>query len=233
LTAAKRELHGRRVGRPLRHRGQRALQELLPKLRVPLAEDGLIDPCALFGRAVDGVWLEIGSGDGTHAAWQAAQNPDIGIIAVEPFMNGIASLVAMAEERQLTNIRVLDDDVRLLLDRLPPQSINRAFILFPDPWPKRRHWRRRIVNPSVLDELARLMPIGAELRVATDVQDYLVWMLRVLRAHPDFDWAPRSADDWRVRPDDWPGTRFEEKGLEAGRRSTYLSMKRAAQADYT
>ncbi len=77
------------------------------------------------------------------------------------------------------------------------------------------------------------MPIGAELRVATDVQDYLVWMLRVLRAHPDFDWAPRSADDWRVRPDDWPGTRFEEKGLEAGRRSTYLSMKRATQADYT
>jgi tRNA (guanine-N7-)-methyltransferase len=233
LTDYTRELHGRRVGRPLRHRGQHALQELLPKMRVPMAGDGPIDPAALFGRPVEAVWLEIGAGDGTHAVWQAAQNPGIGFIAIEPFVNGVASLVAMAAERGLDNIRVLDDDARLLLGRLHSESIARAFILFPDPWPKRRHWRRRIVNPAVLDELGRLMPVGAELRVATDVQDYLVWMLRILRGHPDFDWAPVSADDWRVRPDDWPGTRFEEKGREAGRQSTYLSLLRMPRVDYT
>jgi tRNA (guanine-N7-)-methyltransferase len=232
LITVKRELHGRRVGRPLRHRGLQAVQELLPRLRVPLTASAPIDPRALFDHPVTAVWLEIGSGDGVHAVWQAARNPDVGYIAVEPFVNGMASLVAAASEQGLGNIRVLDDDVRLLLELLAPGSVDRAFILFPDPWPKRRHWRRRIVNAEVLDQLGLLMPVGAELRVATDVPDYLVWMLRVLRDHPDFDWLPSSADDWRVRPDDWPGTRFEAKGLEAGRRSTYLSLQRSSSFDY-
>lgn len=232
MIAAKRELHGRRVGRPLRHRGLQAVQELLPRLRVPLTASTPLDPRTLFDHPVREVWLEIGSGDGMHAVWQAAQNPDIGYIAVEPFVNGMASLVAAAFEQGLQNIRVLDDDVRLLLEQLAPGSIDRAFVLFPDPWPKRRHWRRRIVNTQVLDQLGRLMPQGSELRVATDVQDYLVWMLRVLRQHPDFDWSPACADDWCVRPDDWPGTRFETKGLEAGRHSTYLSLQRRHMSDF-
>lgn len=202
------------------------MAEVLPRLRLSLPETGNLDPVAAFGRPVRAVWLEIGAGNGGHAVWQAANHPDIGVIAVEPYMNGVAALTAAAEEQGLDNIRVLDDDARLLLQRLPDASIARTFIIHPDPWPKRKHWRRRIVCEPVLDELARLMPAGAELRVATDDVGYLVWMLRVLRRHPGFAWQPRSADDWRIRPDDWPQTRFEEKGIAAGRPSTFLSLRR-------
>lgn len=226
LSRADRGLYGRRIGRPLRHRAQRAVAELLPRLRLDLPESGFIEPAALFGRPVRAVWLEIGAGNGSHAVWQAAHNPDIGLIAVEPFLNGVAVLLSAAEERGLDNIRVLDDDARLLLAALPDASIARTFVIHPDPWPKRRHWRRRIVCAPVLDALARLMPDGAELRVGTDDVGYLVWMLRELRAHPGFAWEPKGADDWRLRPADWPQTRFEEKGLAAGRPSTYLSLRR-------
>ncbi len=202
------------------------MADLLPRFRVPLPQAGWLEPQALFDGAVREVWLEIGSGNGEHAAWQAARNPDIGMIAVEPFINGIATLLAAADEQDLDNIRVLDDDARLLLDRLAPGSIARAFILFPDPWPKRRHWRRRIVCAAVLDHLARAMPAGAELRIATDDVGYLVWILRVVRAHPGFVWQPQSADDWRCRPGDWPETKFEAKGRAAGRPPTFLTLRR-------
>lgn len=228
LIAGNRGLHGRRIGRPLRQRAKHAVDEVLPRLRFQLPDTGMLDPATLFDPPVREVWLEIGSGNGGHAVWQARRRPEIGLIAVEPYLNGVAALAAAAEEAGLRNIRILDDDARPLLERLAAGSIARTFIIHPDPWPKRRHWRRRIVNAPVLDELARLMPEGAELRVGTDDVGYLVWMLQVLRAHPAFRWAPRSADDWRRRPDDWPETRFEEKGREAGRPSTYLILKREA-----
>ena len=210
----------------MRKRAQHAVEDVLPRLRLSLPQTGGFDPAAAFGRPVRAVWLEIGAGNGSHAVWQAARNPDVGVIAVEPFLNGVAALVAAAAEQGLDNIRVLDDDARLLLARLPEASIARTFILHPDPWPKRRHWRRRMVCGPVLDQLTRLMPAGAELRVSTDDVGYLVWMLLVLRRHPGFAWAPRSADDWRRAPADWPQTRFEEKGRAAGRPPTYLSLRR-------
>lgn len=224
----KRELYGRRVGRPLRQRAQDLLRERLPLLRVPIPAFGHLNPADLFQPPVREVWLEIGAGNGAHAAWQAKHNPDIGLIAVEPFQNGVASLLVAMEDGDLRNVRILDDDARPLLAVLQPGSIQRCFILFPDPWPKRRHWRRRIVSAGVLDRLADLMPPGAELRIATDDVRYLVWILRVARAHPAFDWRPASADDWRCRPADMLETRFEEKGRLAGRPSTYLSLRRVA-----
>jgi tRNA (guanine-N7-)-methyltransferase len=233
LSATDRALYGRRVGRSMRGRALHAAEAVLPRLRLTLPETGEFDPFAIFGRPVRAVWVEIGAGNGSHAVWQAAQNPDIGLIAVEPFLNGVAALAADADDLGLDNIRVLDDDARLLLALLPPASIERTFIIHPDPWPKRRHWRRRIVCDPVLDLLAQLMPVGAELRVGTDDVAYLVWMLRVLRAHPAFAWAPDTADSWRVRPADWPQTRFEEKGMAVGRRSTYLSLRRQVTAEET
>lgn len=224
--SAERLLYGRRFGRPMRHSRRHALETILPDLAVNLPVTGLLNPKAVFSSPVTEVWLEIGAGNGEHAVWQATQNPNVGFIAVEPFMNGVANLVAEADSAGLHNIRVLADDVRLLLARLTPGSIGRVFILFPDPWPKRRHWRRRIICPEVLDQLAAAMPPGAELRVGTDHASYLVWMLRVLRAHPAFEWRPSNADEWRNRPEDWPETRFEEKGWAAGRASTYLSLRR-------
>jgi len=226
LSSPERSLYGRRYGRPLRQERREALENRLPEMQVEIPQDGFLDLTALFSPSVQEVWLEIGSGNGEHAAWQAERNPHVGVVAVEPFINGVANLLSIAGRNGLPNIRVLADDVRLLLAKLKPGSIARTFILFPDPWPKRRHWRRRIVNAEVLDQLARAMPGGAELRVGTDHADYLVWMLRVLRSHPDFVWAPVCADDWRCRPADWPETRFEAKGWEAGRASTYLSLRR-------
>ena len=226
LSSPERSLYGRRYGRPLRRERKEAMEKRLPDMQVEIPQDGVLDPAALFDPQPQEIWLEIGSGNGEHAAWQAAQNPSVGMIAVEPFINGVASLVSIADRDGLQNVRVLADDARLLLARLKPNSISRTFILFPDPWPKRRHWRRRVVSPQVMDQLARVMPSGAELRVGTDHAAYLIWMLRVLRGHPDFVWAPACADDWRNRPDDWLETRFEAKGWEAGRPSTYLSLQR-------
>lgn len=227
LAASERSLYGRRFGRRLRRIRREALEHHLPQIQVELPREGELDLKSLFGPEVSEIWLEIGAGNGDHAVWQAEQNPRVGLLAAEPFMNGVANLAANAGLRGLRNIRVLPDDARLLLARLPPASIARTFILFPDPWPKRRHWRRRIICPEVLDRVAAVMRPGAELRVGTDHASYLVWMLRVLRAHPGFRWAPASADDWRRRPADWPETRFEEKGWEEGRISTYLSLRRA------
>lgn len=225
-SGADRVLYGRRFGRPMRQNRKQALENFLPGIAIDLSTSGQLDPQGLFGGGISEVWLEIGAGNGDHAVWQAAQNPFAGIIAVEPFMNGVANLVAEVHRQGLKNVRILADDARLLLERLKPGSVNRTFILFPDPWPKRRHWRRRIICQDVLDQLAAAMPEGAELRIGTDHPDYLVWMLRVLRSHPRFRWQAESADDWRKRPEDWPETRFEEKGWAAGRASTYLSLQR-------
>ncbi len=230
LSSPERSLYGRRYGRPIRQERREALEKHLPEMQIEIPEEGLLDPVSLFSPAVQEVWLEIGSGNGEHAAWQASRSPSIGIIAVEPFVNGVANLLTIAGGEELHNIRVLDDDARLLLACLTPGSIARTFILFPDPWPKRRHWRRRIVSHAVLDQLAQVMPGEAELRVGTDHAEYLVWMLRVLRSHPGFAWLPQQADDWRRRPDDWPETWFEEKGREAGCPSTYLSLRRTGHA---
>ena len=219
-------LYGRRVGRPLRQLRQELLETLLPALQIDVPENGTFDPRALFDSDVQQVWLEIGAGNGEHAAWQAAQNPSVGYMAVEPFVNGVASLLAMVEERGLTNVRVLMGDVRPLLEVLAADSIDRSFVLFPDPWPKRRHWRRRIISPGVIDHLAHAMKPGTDLRVGTDDVAYLVWILRLLRANPDFRWQAQAADDWRIQPEDWPETKFEARGRDAGRPSTYLSLRR-------
>lgn len=225
LTPA-RSVYGRRYGRPMRRGRREALEQYLPEIQVELPQTGKLDLNSVFGPGTHEIWLEIGAGNGDHAISQAEQNPSAGVLAVEPYITGVANLAANAQKRELPNIRVLADDARLLLARLPPASIDRTFILFPDPWPKRRHWRRRIICPEVLDLLAAAMPSGAELRVGTDHASYLIWMLRILRAHPAFRWTPASADDWRRRPDDWPETRFEAKGWAEGRISTYLSLRR-------
>jgi tRNA (guanine-N7-)-methyltransferase len=186
---------------------------------------GPLDLKATFPERIGEVWLEIGAGNGEHAVWQAERNPSIGVIAVEPYINGLSNLLAMVRERDLDNVRVSAGDARLLLGRLTPGSIARVFILFPDPWPKRRHWRRRIVTIELLDALARVMATNGELRIATDHPDYLVAILQLVQSHPRFTWQPRKAEDWRCRPDDWPQTRFEAKGLASNRPPTFLSLR--------
>ena len=219
-------LYGRRRGRPL-HRGQQALVDtLLPRLVVTLPAAGVLDPSALFDPRPEEVWLEIGFGSGEHLAVQAAAHPAVGFIGCEVFENGIAKLLADVQRRALANVRILTDDARLLIAALPPASIGRVFILFPDPWPKQRHHKRRIVAKETLDALAAIMTDGAELRLATDDLDYLAWMLARLPVHPAFAWLADRPSDWRVRPADWPATRYEAKAITAGRRPYFLRLRR-------
>jgi tRNA (guanine-N7-)-methyltransferase len=217
---------GRRRGRALRPRRQSLVATLLPQLAVALSGSRPLDPPTLFGAAPRRIWLEIGFGGGEHLAQQAEAHPAIGFLGCEVFENGIAKLLAEIDRRGLANIRIVNDDARLLLAALPPASIDRLFILFPDPWPKQRHKKRRLVSGETLDRLAVIMSGGAELRLATDDPDYLGSMLERVTAHPAFEWLARRPADWRQRPADWPPTRYEEKARVAGRAPYFLRITR-------
>lgn len=199
---------------------------MLPRLAVSLPPCGRLDPRALFGAAGRPVWLEVGFGGGEHLAIQAETYPEIGFLGCEVFENGIAKLVCEIDRRRLVNIRIFPDDARLLVALLPAASIERVFILFPDPWPKERHKKRRLVTSDTLDRLAAVMTGGAELRLATDDADYLSWMLARVTRHPEFEWPARRPDDWRERPADWPPTRYEEKARAQGRIPYFLRALR-------
>ncbi len=185
-----------------------------------------IEPAALFEPRPCAVWLEIGFGGGEHLAAQAARHPGIGFLGVEPFRNGVARLLEAVAAQGSRNVRVLVDDARLLLDALPEASLERAFVLFPDPWPKARHHKRRIVNPETAARLAEVIRPGGELRLATDDPDYGRWMLATLLAEPRFAWTAARAADWREPPADWVPTRYEAKARAAGRRPVFLTFSR-------
>ncbi len=219
--------YGRRRTRSLRPRQRRLLVESLPAVRVDLVSAAPLDPATLFPHPVTDVWLEIGFGAGEHLAWQAQVHPDIGMIGAEPYMNGVARLLASIEQRQLRNLRILADDARPLLAKLADRSLGRAFLLFPDPWPKTRHHRRRIFGWPFLDSLGRILRPGAELRVATDDSAYLRWIMHRALAHPDFEWMADGRADWEHRPPDWPETRYERKCHTAGRRPVFVRLVRS------
>lgn len=222
----RRTLHGRRQGPKLRPGRRRLLEELLPRIGFDVAPGVPIDPSALFGGRVATVWLEIGFGGGEHLEAQAVRHPKVGFLGVEPFRNGVARLLEGVEKQSLDNVRVLVDDARLLLEAMPAASLDRVFVLFPDPWPKLRHHKRRIVNPETAAQLGRVIRPGGELRLATDDQDYARWMLAAVLARPDFTWTAERAADWRDPPADWVPTRYEAKARAAGRRPVFLSFRR-------
>ena len=223
--------YGRRISRPLRT-GQAQLQaELLPRLRIDLPEQlipGSLDPQTLFPKlpAQSPIWLEIGFGGGEHLAAQALAHPSVGLIGCEVFITGVAKLLTQIAEGGIENIRIRDEDARPILAYLRPQSLSRVFILFPDPWPKKRHHRRRIINSDNLNILARLMIPGAELRLATDDPLYQSAMLEVFSTHPEFIWTARRPEDWLIRPSDWPETRYERKAIAAGRVPWFFTLIR-------
>lgn len=222
-----RVLYGRRKGRPLRIGQQALVDRLLPQMEIPAPAPGeTTDPAGLFSLAPSAVWLEIGFGAGEHLAAQAAADPGIGIIGCEPFLNGVARLLTVIDRTGLDNVRIFRDDARLLLAALAPASIQRAFVLFPDPWPKARHHKRRFISAENLSRLARILCDGAELRIATDDPAYQAWILEHTLACGDFEWTASRALDWRTRPADWPATRYETKAVAAGRRCAFFRFKR-------
>jgi tRNA (guanine-N7-)-methyltransferase len=220
--------YGRRRGRKASPRQQALATDLLPRLQVPLDTPPPEPLSMLGGPDCREVWLEIGFGGGEHLVWQAEKNPDVLLIGCEPFMDGVAKVLDAVATRGLANIRLHADDARAVLRWLRPGSIDRAFVLFPDPWPKARHRKRRLVNSETIDALARVMRVGAELRLGTDIGDYAGQMLEVVLASGAFDWQANRPADWRERPADWPSTRYEEKGIREGRRCAYLRFVRRA-----
>jgi tRNA (guanine-N7-)-methyltransferase len=223
----RRTLYGRRRGKKLRAGQESLLGTLLPRLEIKLpVEPEKIDLARLFGKVPrGGVWLEVGFGAGEHLVWQAEQHPDVGLIGCEPFINGVAKCLAHIERTGVSNVRLFADDARFVLAALPAQSLSRVFVLFPDPWPKARHHKRRFVQRTTLDVLAVLMKQGAELRLATDDPSYLSWMVEHACRHPAFEWLAERPADWRERPADWPPTRYEQKML-AGHKPVFLRLRR-------
>lgn len=222
----RRQHYGRRHGKKLGVRRQALIDGLLPDLLIA-ARHGL-DPATLFDHAPSEVWLEIGFGSGEHLAAQARKRSDVGLIGCEPFINGIAALLAHIDDDALTNIRIYDDDARLLIDCLAEASIERMFLLFPDPWPKLRHNKRRFISRTTLDACARILKDNAPLRIATDDRAYCRWILAHLARHDAFTWTAQRPADWRNRPDDWPATRYEAKAREQDRTPVFLQYRRRA-----
>jgi tRNA (guanine-N7-)-methyltransferase len=201
--------YGRVKSRSIKPRQAALMETLLPAIRAPLAP---FEPEALMAEATE-VWLEIGFGGGEHMAAQAARRPDVLVIGAEPFQNGVASALRHLDEQQLSNVRIHDGDARELLARLPDARLDRVFILFPDPWPKARHHKRRLVQSDLVVELARVLKPGGRLRFASDWADYVDWSLERFNAHPALRWTAEASADWNNPPADHVTTRYEEKRL--------------------
>ena len=217
----RRALYGRAKGKPLRTHQSGLMRDLLPRLEIDL--ETLRAGRLFVGRDV---WLEIGFGGGEHLCARALENPEVGFVGCEPFVNGVAKLLARIEADGIENIRVCVDDATAVLAAAPAGAFSRAYLLYPDPWPKRRHTKRRFVNERNIAALARALRPGGELCFATDIDDYAGWTLRRFSSCPEFAWEAETADDWRQPWPGWMPTRYEAKARAAGRGSAYLTFRR-------
>ena len=219
-------LYGRRVGKPLSPRRAALMQEVFPRLRIDPAAPPPEDLAALFAHAPERVHLEIGFGGGEHLVASAAGDPEAGFIGVEPFLNGMAKAVAAVADRGLANVRLFDGDAARLLAWLPAASLDRVDLLYPDPWPKKRHWKRRFVSEENLAEIARVLEPGGVFRFVSDIPAYVAWTLAHVLPRSDLSWTAERAVDWAQPFPGWPGTRYEAKAVRAGRTPTYLEFRR-------
>ncbi len=223
-------LYGRKQDRPLRSNQERLMREVLPTVAAPAAPTAPFDPRQLFDDVAH-VEMEIGFGGGENLIALAAARPDVGFIGAEPFVNGIVKALAEIEARGLSNIRLLHADARPFLRALKPGALQRLFVLYPDPWPKTRHHKRRIIQPDFLDAAARAIAPGGELRVASDIPGYIRWTLQHMAGRKDFDWRAEAPADWRTRPADQVETRYEQKAKREGRTPAYLVFSRQGAED--
>lgn len=235
--------YGRRKGKKLKTSRVVLLEAFLPEVKLRRFDEAeTVDPASEFPFVPNGVWLEIGFGGGEHLAEQSRRRPETGFIGAEVFVNGVTSLLAhlsgtegkgnldpenvgLADGRT-DNVRVYDEDVRDLFPHFKDGSFDRIYVLFPDPWPKRKHRDRRFIGPKNIPVLARLLKSGGELRVASDDMKYIRWSLEHLMKSDAFEWTAQRADDWRKPPADWVPTRYEQKALAQGKKPVYLTFRR-------
>lgn len=217
---------GRRRGKGLRPLPAATLETSLPRYKIDLGAPPPARLETLFEAPVETVRLEIGFGGGEHLLSEARRLPSTGFIGVEPFVNGMAKLMQALADEPLANIRVYDDDATQLLDWLPERCLSGIDLLYPDPWPKKRHWKRRFVSKANLDRFARVLKPGGVFCFASDIDTYINWALLHCRAHGQFDWQAGSARDWHDPYEGWPGTRYEAKAIREGRPPAYLTFNR-------
>ena len=230
---------GRRKGRVVRKAKQFLLDNMLPQMRV--TPETVFDAERLFGEAKQEICLEIGFGDGQHLYGQALKNPQNGYVGVEVFQNGVANLLTLisglkegdnlpenvdVHDYAVQNVRVFDDDVRLLFKALPDDFFDKIYLLFPDPWPKKKHAGRRFVNPDNLKEIKRILKSGGIFRIATDHPVYKRHVLRTMHQNADFVWTAKCGDDWRKEPVDWVRTKYQQKAIREGRRPVFFDYKK-------
>ena len=238
LSTEQPKFFGRRKGRVIRCAKSALLEKFLPQIRIDNKEQ---ISASIFSIPVSKIYLEIGFGNGEHLAEQARLHPDIGFIGAEVFQNGVANLLTLITgikiKDDLTdtitlsadrtdNIRIFDDDIRLLFSKIPDNTLDKVFLLFPDPWPKKRHENRRFINPDNLKELARCLKSGGILRIATDHKIYKHWTLRQMHNCPDFKWTATCGNDWKHEPSDWVQTKYQRKAIKEGRRAVFLDYQK-------
>ena len=214
---------GRAKGKPLSPAQAALMETEFPKVDFGPAVKAGENPIKGMGGKV---WLEIGFGGAEHLIWQAEQNPDVTLLGVEPFLNGVAKAVRGLVDKELGNIRLHRGDARDVLKLLPDNSLDRIFVLFPDPWHKARHNKRRIINEEFIIDLHRVIKPGGTFRFGSDITHYVDWTLTRLKKHGGFDWPATSQEQWRVRPDDWPSTRYLEKAIPEGRSGHFFEFVR-------
>ncbi len=217
---------GRRKGKKLRSQQAERFDTLLPRLALDLTTPAPADLPALFSFPAEAVRLEIGFGGGEHLIAQAEAYPRTAFIGCEPFINGMAKALAAIEAKGLVNVRLYQGDASFLLDWLPFESLDRIDLLYPDPWPKKRHWKRRFIQADSIAALARVLKQDGEFRFASDWPDYVGWTLQRLTQAPYFAWTAERADDWRKPWPDFVRTRYEQKALREGRTPCYLAFRR-------
>ena len=215
--------YGRAKGKPLSPAQKALMDDAFPKVDFGAAVVARENPIADI---TGPIWLEIGFGGAEHLLWQAEQNPDVTLLGVEPFLNGVVKAVSGITQNDLKNIRLHRGDARDVLKLLPDASLERVFVLFPDPWHKARHNKRRIINMEFLEDLHRVIKPGGTFRFGSDIIHYVDWTLTRVKRHGGFDWPATSQDQWRVRPNDWPSTRYLEKAIREGRSGHFFEFTR-------
>src|SRR5579885_83816 len=218
--------YGRRKGHPLRKGQAHLIQEALPRLSLDLSKPAPADLCSLFPQPVSGVRLEIGFGSGENLLHEARTNSGIGHIGCDVYLNGVAKFIASLMEEKLSNVRVHHGDAQPLLDWLPEGSLERLDILYPDPWPKRRHWKRRFISDGRVKKIARVLKPRGLVRFATDIPHYAEWALIRFARSGAFEWTAEHPEDWLKPWPGFPGTRYEAKAVREGRKPAYFTFVR-------
>lgn len=219
---------GRRKGHKLRAHQADLVDNLLPHLALDIERPSPASLAELFDQSVDGVRLEIGFGGGEHLLAEAQAHPGTGFIGAEPYVNGMAKILARIEEQNIRNIRLFAGDAAALMAWVPAGSLARIDLIHPDPWPKRRHWKRRFVQDTMVEAMARALVPDGEFRFVSDIDSYNAWTLAHLLRAPAFDWTAERADDWRLPWPNYTMTRYGRKAEREGRRAAYLRFRRLA-----